>query len=581
MLVDRDNFDSATRDIPGVELASHLDVTWAEINPADCDANPTGCFDASVIEQRLRQMEQQQVTTVAGQVIAPRPLWLSLPRFWSQGDEVDGIRYCNNTVPAWLGDPQGLAPNYAISVTRTVGGQALTHTELIPRLDSPAFRAAYSALIQRLGAAYGSDPRIAGLFIAAGYDNETNLAAPWCGVTLELIANCADPNSAQCLISAYSGGEYDLFVRNALDAFHQAFPRKPVYLLFAPAPDDYLRCNWVYGVPGQFTGIAQYSNPHIGLGFNGMRYDVPGFIRRPPPAPPPASARCSVFQLLLDNRGLLPIKLEPSQSWSGVARHQIEYWSWLFGIGPFWPDFIDTQPEWFCADTDASGRCRAPVSSELRVFNTQYGFPFVRSDRSGTQGDFADWLERQFGRGPTNARDLWTVFHRTEFPHTGSYCQGYCEGYDRNFDHFLSVAQGLYSVRCGDSSLPCYDPNPLPQAATHIYSRFAGRMDGPTLGFAISSTLGYYGQTLGNVHIRLAYVNDSDADFSVTLPTEFSSITLPVDRTASGDWAWFQTTRRIKLANDLNGAALRLDYTGPAPPPTLHMVWIDVNDAHP
>ncbi len=581
MLVDRDNFNGAPRGAPGVELGSHLDVLWAEINPANCETNPTGCTDFSVIEQRLRQLAQQQVTTVDGQVISPRPLWLSLPRFWSQGNEVDGIRYCNNNVPSWLGGANGLAPSYAVTVTRTVNGQALSHTEYVPRLDSAALQAAYTTLIQRLGAAFGNDPRIAGLFIAAGYDNETNLAAPWCGITLEMIANCSNPASPQCLISAYSGGEYDQFVRTTLNAFHQAFPRKPVYLLYAPAPDDYLRCNWVYGVPGQFTGIAQYSNRHIGLGFNGMRYDVPGFIRRPPPAPPPAAARCSVFQLLLDNRGLLPIKLEPSQSWSGVARHQIEYWSWLFGLGPFWPDFIDTQPEWFCAQTDADGNCSPLTTSELRVFNTQYGFPAITSTRNGAQGDFGDWLERQFGDSPVRAGDIWTAFHRTEFPRNGSFCQGYCEGFDDNFNHFLAVAGGAYTVRCGDSSLPCYDPNPLPQAATNIYSRFAGRMDGAALSFAISNTLSYYGQTLDNVHIRLAYVNDSEADFTVTLPTEFSSITLPVDRTAAGGWAWFETTRRIKLANDLNGAILRLDYDGPPPRPTLHMVWIDVNDARP
>ena len=204
MLVDRDNFNGAPRDIPGIELGSHLDVLWAEINPANCETNPTGCTDFSTIEQRLRQLGQQQVTTVDGQVLSPRPLWLSLPRFWSQGNELDGIRYCNNNVPSWLGGANGLAPNYAISVTRTVNGQPLVHTEYVPRLDSGALQAAYTMLIQRLGAAFDNDPRIAGLFIAGGYDNETNLAAPWCGITLEMIANCANPASPQCLISALS-----------------------------------------------------------------------------------------------------------------------------------------------------------------------------------------------------------------------------------------------------------------------------------------------------------------------------------------------------------------------------------------
>ncbi|QLQ05881.1 MAG: hypothetical protein HZY76_07285 [Anaerolineae bacterium] len=72
---------------------------------------------------------------------------------------------------------------------------------------------------------------------------------------------------------------------------------------------------------------------------------------------------------------------------------------------------------------------------------------------------------------------MWTVFHRTEYPHTGSYCQGFCEGYNANFDHFLTVVAGEYTVRCGNRELPCYDPDPLPAAATNIYSRFAGRME--------------------------------------------------------------------------------------------------------
>lgn len=584
MLVDRDNFNGADRGIPNIELASHLDISWAAINPQNCDTDPLGCTDFSVIEDRLNQLSGQQVTLVDGQVVTPRPVWLSLPRFWSQGQEVDNVRYCDNYVPNWLGSTDGLAPNYSVLVTRTVNGQAITHTELVPRLDSPALQDAYATLIQRLGEAYGSDPRVAGLFIANGYDNETNLIARWCGVSLDLIANCSDPNAATCLISAYSGGEYDRFVRRTIEAFHQAFPRKPVYLLLAPAPDDWLRCNWVYGVPGQFTGIRDYDNRHIGIGFNGMRYDVPSFIRRPPPEPPPARAACSSFQLMLDNRGILPIKLEPSQSWSGVARHQIEYWSWLAGMGPFWPDLIDTQPSWFCVETEAEGSCRATPpattpSSQLRVFNTQYGFPLIETPRSGSQGDFSDWIERQLGNTASNARDLWTVFHRTEFPHTGSYCRGFCEGFDANFDHFLAVVDGAYTVRCGNSELPCYDPNPLPAAETNIYSRFAGRMDGSTLSFAISNTLSYYGRTMANVTIRIAYVNDGESDFTITFPAATGSTTLTVDRTAAGGWAWFETTQTVRLANVLDGAVLRLGYTGPAPQPTLHMIWIDVNDA--
>ena len=248
MLVDRDNFNGADREIPGIELASHLDIPWAAINPQNCDTDPLNCTDFSYIEDRLNQLSTQQVTLVDGQVVSPRPIWLSLPRFWSQGQEVDSVRYCDTFVPNWLGAADGLAPNYSVLVTRTVNGQVFTHTELVPRLDSTAFQNAYTTLIQRLGETYGSDPRVAGIFIANGYDNESNLIARWCGVSLDLIANCSNPNASTCLISAYSGGEYDRFVRSTIDAFHQAFPNKPVYLLLAPAPDDWMRCNWVRSI---------------------------------------------------------------------------------------------------------------------------------------------------------------------------------------------------------------------------------------------------------------------------------------------------------------------------------------------
>ncbi|QLQ05882.1 MAG: hypothetical protein HZY76_07290 [Anaerolineae bacterium] len=308
-------------------------------------------------------------------------------------------------MPNWLGATDGLAPNYSVLVTRTVGGQAITHTELVPRMDSPAFQDAYATLIQRLGEAYGHDPRVAGLFIANGYDNETNLIARWCGVSLDLIANCSNPN-ADVSDQRVQWGAYDRFVRRTIDAFHQAFPSKPVYLLLAPAPDDWLRCNWVYGVPGQFAGIRQYSNRHIGIGFNGMRYDVPSFIRRPPPEPPPPR-RVRSYQLMLDNRGFCPSSWSHHRAGRGGAPPD-RILGWLAGIGPFWPDLIDTQPSWFCVETGPDGSCRATPpaaqpSSELEVFNTQYGFPRIGTPRSGDQGDFSDWIERQLGNTSRNA----------------------------------------------------------------------------------------------------------------------------------------------------------------------------------
>ncbi|QLQ05883.1 MAG: hypothetical protein HZY76_07295 [Anaerolineae bacterium] len=41
MLVDRDNFNGADRAVPRVELASHLDIPWAAINPRTAPSIPS------------------------------------------------------------------------------------------------------------------------------------------------------------------------------------------------------------------------------------------------------------------------------------------------------------------------------------------------------------------------------------------------------------------------------------------------------------------------------------------------------------------------------------------------------------
>jgi len=565
VLVDRDNYSGALRGVSDLYLGSHATVYWSDLNPQN------GAYDFSSIEEELGKRNGQTVTLVDGTNVA-RTTWLTLPAFWTQGGENAAGHYCNVDVPCWLGGENGanssgydcsgsgIATSYSYVVTNTVSG--LTHTEYVPAMDKADFATAYTSLIQHLGTTYGNDTRIAGLFISGGYDTETSLAGDgnWCYLTQSRI---------ESNITTYSNGEYDLFVRKVLNAFHLAFPNKPVYLLLAPAPADKLRCNWVKGAYSgvAWAGMTNIRPVHMGIGFNGMKPDVPAFVRNPNPNY--SGLGCGSFDLMTQYRGQLPVKWEPAITFSGAARSQQEYWSWLLAL-TFQADFVDAQPEWFCVNGDCSGN-----ANELKVFNTTYHFPQVVTAR---QGYFGDWIERQFGRAAGNGRDAWSAFHQTEYPNTG-----YQEGYNDNLNRFLGPHTGGYSIRCGVAGLSCYDAT-LPGGTTNIYARFAGRMTGPTLTYVLSDTWGYYGRQATSARVRIAYLNDDASDFTLTLPISAgcATTTETINRTTGNTWAWYTATLTAPFLSNCQsgGDFLKVGYSG-STPPTLHMVWVDVYESFP
>ena len=574
--VDRDDYTTILRGVPDVELNSHLDVYWDDINLADCGfGTPVpGCMDYGIIDSALELVNVDTVNYVNGAVL-PRELWISLPVFWTQHPSIEYT--CANNLPTYVPTPH--APT-------VVPGTGTPHPEIVPPFDTVVMRDAYTQTIKLLGERYNGDSRLAGVFLSLGYNNETNLDASYCGLGQSVVDD---------YIQTYSGGNYDLFVRAALTAAHDAFPDKPVYLLTAAIPDERLRCNWFDGA-GTFPGIGNYGNPNIGFGFNGMKYDVPFYIKRPIGVATPTYWNCSPGAILDRYSASLPVKMEPANNYtdinSGAIRESLQYWSHLFALS-YSPDFEDVQPSWFCDNLTTGEDCATPLASQYAVMTDSYAFPQVTTPRDGPNaGDFSAWIERQYGQTQFNATDLWTAFRpeSSEFPWLGTYCQGYCVGRQGNYSHYLAPVGSAWTVRCADTdtgggTMDCSSTVPLPTPTANPYSRFAGQMTGTTLSFAAATSLAYYDQAVETT-IRIAYVNDGADDFCVAYRDSAGAVqSTTVNRTTAGGWSWAAIPITMTTSNhaDLGGGAIQVRYGqancspgATAPKPTLHMVWLDV-----
>ena len=577
--VDRDDYSTALRGITGVELNSHLDVYWANINPTNCGfGTPTpDCMDYSTIDDALARADSQTINYVNG-VSTERKLWISVPVFWTQHGSIPYT--CESSIPGYI--PTPYAPTVRPPTPHPATPTATPHPEVVPPFDTAAFTDAYTQTIKLLGERYNSDARLAGVFLALGYNNETSLNASWCGVGQDV---------ANDYISDWLGGEYDLFVRSAINAAHAAFPDKPVYILAAPAPADQMRCAWFDGASG-FTGIGQYANPHMGFGFNGMNPDVPYYVKRPVGTATPTWSNCSSGAVIDRYKDILPFKAEPASNITGgTDRESKQYWAHLFALS-LSPDFEDVSPGWFCVNTDGNGDCATPLASQYAVMSSSYAFPAVTTPRDGVGGgDFGAWIERQYGQNKATATDLWTAFRTTEYPWQGTYCQGYCQGRTGNYNHYLTPVGTAWTVRCasnntGGGTMDCSTSPALPTPASNPYSRFAGLMTASTLSFVVPNTLAYYSQAVSTT-VRIAYVNDGADDFCVAYQDAAGVIqSVTVDRTTAGGWSWAAIPVTLKASNaaNLGNGAVQIRYGqancspgATAARPTLHMVWLDVD----
>lgn len=563
MLVDRDDFNQTDRNIPDTELTSHDGFYWDDLAPSN------GVYSFTGIDAALATLTSQSVTTVDGVSVSPRPLWISVPQFWTQGTGGN----CNVDVPDWVGGTcaggvctGGIATSYYYTPTM----------EEVPALDKPAFWSAYEATIAALGAEYNDNANIAGVFIASGYDNETSINADYCGITTA-VANGIGITS----------DEYRDFVKRQINAFHAAFPSKPVYLLTSAADRDRDRCVWTQATPSaSFRGMVYLYPKHLGIGSNGMQPDAPKFTFHPTPTFPDAG--CGEFDMLTTWQDALPVKMEPAAIESGARKTQEEYWSWLLALTNR-VDFVDAQVDWFCDPVTGGTACSTPVASSMMQVNTTYGFPTVVP--------FPDFVERQFGETPGDSRDAWVAFRDTEYPHVlyptpvysatntpfpyaqgvdGYVCGWYCGGWEGDFEHYMTITSGSTTHLCNVPGMAgCVDALPTPDG---IYGRHA-RSFADGVEISLDSDWGYLNRTLTVARIRVAYVNDSADDFNIIYPTTAAgaTATLTVDRTAAGGWAWYDSGPITLYAGNVNGGDhfITIDHAS-GTNPTLHMIWLDV-----
>ncbi|MFZ1596390.1 MAG: hypothetical protein WAW26_11075, partial [Anaerolineae bacterium] len=347
-------------------LASHIDVIWDDVHSINNE------LDWSAIETQVAQIAAQHVTLANGTAI-PRPVWLTLPVFWTQGDPGK----CDYSGPV----------DYLLTVAPPLAPVG----QKVPAFNNSGFKDQYRDFVLAAGRQWNNDPRIAGVIIAGGYDNETQIGASYCNVLGE---RNDFPVTKQQMTD---------FVTNAIQAFHDAFPDKPVYLNFAPAPTDQARCDWV-------NLMLSYNPRHIGVGFNGMKPDVPQFVEHPTPAntmtPTPTGLDCGSLELIKRYAEILPVKFEPVTGFPSGNNSELQwrYWSWLAALNAR-VDFVDVQDPWFCSPTDGNDICTTPPTLSLNAVQT----PNPATGDAVFPVLFSDWIERQLGKTAATNDQLWVV----------------------------------------------------------------------------------------------------------------------------------------------------------------------------
>lgn len=553
LLVDRDSYWTDWIMPTDDQTSAHWDVLWDDLKP-----NQTG-IDLTGIRAKLDILDAQTVLLPDGTVVDHRPLWLTIPVMWLQADPST----CAIYVPTWVGGTcsgstcsGGTASNY-----RLLGDGSTYYS--VPAVDKAGFIAAYRQTLIELSNELTTDERdhIAGFYMALGFNNEYGLNAP---------------SSYACGVNGHtevSDTEYNTFVLGAIDAYHVAFPDKPVFVLGATIPDNKRR-----GLDNALRALTTSGvlNRHIGWGFNGMKPDAPASV-----------VQAGSYQyggwidIARSSADILPLKLEPQQ-YQYPATHRVnnEWWSYMFGMA-LSPDHIDVSQGWLCTGTVLGEECDT-AASQLDVYYDTYDFPVP----------LGNFLNRNFGDNSATARDLFVVPHETEYPPGtgtgigGASCGTYCTGFRGNFTHYMDFGAEAVTRRCLVPGMPsCTDstlPGPVSSGQSQSpYSRHAVKMNAASLTTVISTTNALYGLTMPTAEIRLLYINDGTGDFDVTFPTgSGGSTTYTVDRTDAGGWAWSNmTVANLRVGNHLSGAQLRIDYAGAAPAPTFAMVWLDLNQS--
>ncbi len=388
-------------------VGSHIEFTWEEVNPA------RGRFDWSRYDNYLRTARTQWVTLADGS-LAPKPVMFTLMLAGSG----EAGRFKDFT-PAWVYNEMGDRPLLDGRPVGYVVQPEKCHPAAVPLYGDPTWQAALAATIAAFGARYDGDPQVAGIWIGAGLDDETQPA--------KIVGSCDYPARLEQLMGCDA---YMKFLERLMGWYAAAFPHKPLWIQAAPAA-----CAERSGAWSRRRIMSQAAALGIGYKANALLPDLAdavGYLE---------SAGWQKMDTADRYAGQLPIAFEPAFSEPVGENDPVEYAYWMVHNAlAHHASFIDLQPEWL-DDLDKVPEVWSAVQDSL-------------------------------GRTAASAPAVWVVLRDAEcelvmWPNSGSGCE------PGDWDFYLRRPENLPgngTVHLRESDLPA-------AAAMQPYGRHARRTD--------------------------------------------------------------------------------------------------------
>lgn len=354
-------------------------------------------YDWSKFETYLENAQNYQRSS------NPKPVFLTIQLLIQNGNDF------LNLAPNWLKN----IPQATINVSCPSGSdtcQSSCPTLLnYPNFKDPNYQKALQNTIYQFGRKYNQDRRVAGIFIAAGLDDETRQAK-------RTTKNC---DYYQAYTRHVSEHNFNEFVKKVTTWYRQAFPDKVLFLQTAAA-----RLN------NRRTLIDHALNQKVGIKMNALSAgDTPGGYRDYQDR---QTFKDSQYHFLGASdyfHKTIPIAFEPKIT---VNNPQNAYWIITQALAHK-ADLIDIQscPYLDCDKANPTQRltCASPNSFDNTAAAQNYGISHYIPKITYLQ----EMIKESLGvHNPQQARMIWTILRDTESP-----SNNYDSGEYGDWDFFL------------------------------------------------------------------------------------------------------------------------------------------------
>ncbi len=294
-------------------IGSHIEFTWEDINPAP------GQFDWSKFDEYLRVARTQRVTLPDGSSIyKPVMFTLMLAASGEEGrfrdftptwvyDAMDGRPELDGRPVGYVVQPEGCAP------------------AAVPLYDDLAWQSALASAIAAFGARYDQNPLVAGIWIGAGLDDETQPA--------KRVGSCDYPTELARYLDCEA---YMRFLDRLMGWYADAFPHKPLWIQAAPSA-----CVGRSGPWSRRRIMLRAAKLGIGYKANALQPDMVtavGYLN---------STGWQKMDTADRFAGQVPIAFEPAFSNPVGGEDPVEYAYWMVHNAlAHHATFIDLQDDW-------------------------------------------------------------------------------------------------------------------------------------------------------------------------------------------------------------------------------------------